>query len=131
MSEEGKAIDMMDKMTPEQQAAAKKAFAKKQVADRAAYKKVLREENDLRKLQVEELELNIRYYTAKREWLDLREKVNELDAEEQAIIQEERRKRAELIEKQKEEAEKAVAADLAKEEKPEIVIPKQGVARES
>ena len=127
MSEEGKAIDMMEKMTPEQQVAAKKAFQKKRVADIAAYKKGLREGNDLKKLQVEELELNIRYYENKRKWLDLREKVNELDAEEKAIIQEEERRYKELIEKEKEEALKAAAA----EEKPEIVIPKQGVVRES
>ena len=128
MSEDAKVKSLMkEKMTPEQQEAAQKAFQKQQVVKRAAYKKELREENDLRKLQVEELELNIRYYNAKRTWLDLREKVNELDAEEQALIQEERRKRAELIEKQRKEAEEAVA----KEEKPEIVIPKQGVGRES
>ena len=126
MSEgEGKAIDMMEKMSPQQQEAAKKAFAKQEAQRLAAYKKNLREGNDLRKLQVEELELNIRYYDAKRKWLDLRDKVNELDAEEQAIIQEEQRRRKELIEKQKEEALKAT-----EKEKPDIVIPKQGKARE-
>ena len=123
MSEEGTPIiDMFDKMTPEQQAAAKKAFQKQQSVDRTAYKKALREGNDLKKLQVEELELNVRYYNSKREWLDLRDKVNALDAEERAIMQEENRKRAELIEKEE--------ALKVEEEKPDIVIPEMGKARE-
>ena len=126
MSEEAKAINMMDKMTPQQQEAAKKAFQKKQVTELAAYKKGLREGNDLKKLQVEELELNIRYYDAKRKWLDLQPEVEKLDAEERTMIEEEQRRRRELIEKQKEEALKAVA----EKEKPDIVIPKQGAARE-
>ena len=117
---------MEEKMTPEQQKAAERAFLKQQATDRAAYKKNLREGNDMKKLQVEELELNIRYYTAKRQWLDLREKVDAMDAEEQAIIQEEQRRRRELIEKQKEEALEATAKKPA-----EIIVPEQGKARES
>ncbi len=118
MSEEGKAIDMMEKMTPEQQAAARKAFGKKQATDLALYKKNLREGNDLKKLQVEELELNVRYYEYKRKWLDLRPAVNALDAEERAIMQEEERKRTEFIKKQEAETAKRMES-----ERPEIKIP--------
>lgn len=126
MSEDAKVKNLMEeKMTPDQQKAAERAFAKKEASDRAAYKKALREGNDLKKLQVEELELNNRFYHAKAEWMKNRPKLEELDAQEQAMIQEEQRKRRELIEKQREEAEKSVVG-----EKPEIVIPKVGKPRE-
>jgi hypothetical protein len=125
MSEEGKAIDMMEKMTPEQQVAAKKAFAKQESTRVAAYKKGLREGNDLKKLQVEELELNVRYFNAKKLWMAAQPELQEIEAQEQAIMQEEKRRRAELIEKQREEAERAAV-------KPEkLVIPKVGKVRES
>lgn len=125
MSEEAKAIDMMEKMTPQQQEAAKKAFAKQEAGRMATYKKNLREGNDLKKLQVEELELNVRYFNAKKLWMAAQPELQEIEAQEQAIMQEEKRRRAELIEKQREEAERAAA-------KPEkIVIPKVGKARES
>ena len=104
MSEEAKAIDMMDKMTPEQQAAAKKAFAKQEATRVAQYKKNLREGNDLKKLQVEELELNVRYFNAKKLWMAAQPELMEIEAQEQAIMQEEKRRRAELIEKQRVEA---------------------------
>jgi hypothetical protein len=126
---EGKVKNLMEeKMTPEQQAAAEKAFRKQQATDMSAYKKRLREGNDLKKLQVEELELNVRYFNAKKLWLAAQPELDEIEAQEQAAIQEEQRKRRELIEKQKEEAEKSVGA---KEKTPEIVVPKQGKARES
>ena len=127
MSEEAKTISMKEKMTPQQQAAAEKAFRKQQHDQLAAYKKRLKEGNDLKKMQVEELELNIRYYESKRKWIDLRDKVNTLDAEEQAIIQEEERKHKEALDKRlaDAEAEKAILED-----KPKIEIPKVGKSRE-
>ena len=126
MSEEAKAIDMMEKMTPEQQAAAKKAFAKQESTRLSAYKKNLREGNDLKKLQVEELELNVRYFNAKKLWMAAQPELQEIEAQEQAIVQKERADREKLIKEQREKAEKKVAA----EEKPEIVIPKVGKSRE-
>jgi len=125
MSEEAKAIDMMSKMTPEQQAAAHKAFAKQQSVDRAAYKKQLREGNELKKLQVEELQFNNMYYEQKRLWLENQPKLEEIEAKEQAIRQKEHAEREKLIKAQKEEALK-----LAAEKPPEIVIPKVGKPRE-
>jgi hypothetical protein len=127
MSGEAKAIDMMDKMTPQQQEAAKKAFAKQEATKLSHYKKNLREGNDLKKLQVEELELNVRYFNAKKLWMAAQPELEEIEAKEQAIVQEEQRKRRELIDKQREEAEKSVATD----KKLEIVIPKVGKSRES
>ncbi len=134
MSEgEAKAIDMMEKMTPEQQAAAKKAFAKKQALDLVGYKKRLREGNDLKTLQVQELDLNIRYYKAKREWFDLREPMQKLDEEERMIIEEERlireKMRIDAEETHKTSKPKSVAKKKAPAKKPEIIIPEVGKAR--
>jgi len=126
MSEEAKAIDMMDKMTPEQQAAAKKAFAKQEATRVAQYKKNLREGNDLKKLQVEELELNVRYFNAKKLWMAAQPELMEIEAQEQALVQKERADRQKLIKEQEEAALKKAA-----DEKPDIVIPKVGKSRES
>jgi hypothetical protein len=123
---EGKARSLMEeKMTPQQQEAAKKAFAKQEATRLSAYKKNLREGNDLKKLQVEELELNNRYFHAKKEWMEVQPELQEIEAKEQAIMQKERADREKLIKEQQEKAEKSVA-----EKKPEIVIPKVGKARE-
>ena len=113
-------------MTPEQQKAAHKAFAKQQSIDRAAYKKNLREGNDLKKLQVEELELNVRYFNAKKLWMAAQPELEEIEAQEQAIMQKERADRERLIKEQEEAALKKAA-----DEKPDIVIPKVGKSRES
>jgi hypothetical protein len=123
---EGKARNLMEeKMTPEQQAAAQKAFAKQESTRIAAYKKQLREGNDLKKLQVEELELNNRYFHAKKEWMEVQPELQEIEAREQAILQKERSDREKLINEQRKEAEKKAA-----EKKPEIVIPKQETVKE-
>lgn len=123
---EGKARNLMEeKMTPEQQAAAHKAFAKQESTRIAAYKKQLREGNDLKKLQVEELELNNRYFHAKKEWMEVQPELQEIEAKEQAILQKERSDREKLINEQRKEAEKKAA-----EKKPEIVIPKQETVKE-
>jgi hypothetical protein len=123
---EGKARSLMEeKMTPEQQAAAQKAFAKQEATRIAAYKKNLREGNDLKKLQVEELELNVRYFNAKKLWMAAQPELEEMEAKEQAIMQKERADREKLIKEQQEKAEKKAA-----EKKPEIVIPKVGKSRE-
>ena len=116
---------MEEKMTPEQQAAAQKAFAKQQSVDRAAYKKGLREGNELKKLQVEELEYNVRYFHAKKEWMEVQPELEEIEAKEQAILQKQRSDREKLINEQRKEAEKKAA-----EKKPEIVIPKQETVKE-
>jgi len=127
MSGEAKVKNLMEeKMTPEQQKAAEKAFAKQEVQRLAQYKKNLRDGNDLKKLQVEELELNVRYFNAKKLWMEAQPQLDEIEAKEQAIRQKEAEDRRKLIEEQREKAEKAVA-----DEKPEIVIPKVGKPRES
>lgn len=126
MTKDAKTVDMTEKkMTPEQEAAAMKKYQKQQAVQLSAYKKQLRENNELKKLQVEEIELNIRYYQARKNWKGMFKEVEEFEAQEKAEYQEAQRKQAELIKKQQEEAEKAVAA-----EKPEIVIPKVGKARD-
>lgn len=117
---------MMDKMTPAQQEAAMKRYKKEEAVRLSAYKKGLRENVELKRLQVEELELNIRYYDAKVKWRDMIPKVEELEAIEQAEAMKVRKEREALIAAQREEAEKA-----AGEKAPEIVIPKVGKPRES
>jgi len=124
--EEGKSVDMMEKMTPAQQEAAMKRYKKEEAVRLSAYKKGLKENVELKRLQVEELELNIRYYDAKVKWRDMIPKVEELDAQEQAEAQKAHKEREALIATQREEAEKAAA-----EKVPEIVIPKVGKPRES
>jgi hypothetical protein len=127
MSGEEKVRSLMEeKMTPQQQEAAKKAFAKQEATRLAGYKKSLREGNDLKKLQVEELELNVRYFNAKKLWMAAQPELEEIEAQEQAILQKERADREKLINEQREKAEKSVA-----EKKPKIVIPKVGKSRES
>lgn len=131
MSEEAKERTL--KMTPEQQAKMQKEYLKRQATDLVTYKKRLRDGNELKKMQVEELELNIRYYNAKRAWFDIRGKVEELDAEEQVILAEERNRRGEMEKLRTEELLKAneaeKAAKIKAEDRPEIIIPKVGKAR--
>jgi len=124
--EEVKTVDMAKKMTPAQQEAAMKRHQKAEAMRLADYKKGLQKNVELKRLQVEELELNIRMYNAKVKWRAMRSDVEELDAKEQAEYQEEMKQRKALIDAQREEAEKAVAAEKV----PEIVIPKVGKPRE-
>ena len=121
--EGGKVVEM--KMTPEQQRRAEQEHRKRQQAELSNYKKGLKAGNEMKTMQVEELELNIRYYNAKRKWLDLQPQMMELEAEEQAMILKEQKEQRDLIEKQKKEA-----LDKLKVEKPDIVIPEQGKARD-
>lgn len=92
------------------------------------YKKRLRAGNELKRLQVEELELNILYYHNKKEWLDLGPALEVLEKRERKIIADEREKekkeREEFAKKMKE------AKQKEEEEKPKIVVPKMGKARE-
>lgn len=129
MSEEAKAVRMMDKMTPDQQAAAKKAFAKQQSVNVAAYKKNLRDGNELKKLQVEELELNVRYFNAKKAWMEAQPELQEMEAKEQAIRQKETDDRNKLLKEQEVAAVKVKKAEAKM--KADIVIPKVGKPRES
>ena len=124
MSEgEVKTIDMMEKMTSAQQEAAKKAYHRQEATKLAAYKKGLREGNDLKKLQVEELELNVRYFNAKKLWMAAQPELMEIEAQEQAIAQKQRAEQQALIKEQEE-----IALKKAADEVPEIVIPKIGKA---
>lgn len=121
------------KMTPDQQAKAEKDFKKQQAVNLAEYKKRLREGNDLKKLQVEELELNIRYYEGKRKWFDLREAMEELEKEEQILLAQEQARRQEAERLQTEALEKVKGKNPATKKpaakSPKIIVPKQGEPR--
>ena len=131
VKEEGKVIDMSGAakaaadgsrtMTPQEQQKAEREYKQRQQREFEEYKKNLKKGNELKKLQVEELELNIRYYDAKRKWLDLQPDVAKLDAEEQALIQKEQAAYEKAM-KLKETAAKGA-------EKPDIVIPEVGKPR--
>ena len=98
---------------------------RKRAADELAnYKKRIRSSNELKELQVHELELNIAYYKNKKEWMDLTPKMEELEVQEKAIQQkamEDRKKEYEAQQK---------ALEDEKNEKSKIVVPKVGKARE-
>ena len=51
------------------------------------YKKRLTESVGIKKLQVEEIELNIAYFEAKKAWKELQPEIEKLEALEQAEIQ--------------------------------------------
>jgi len=111
------------KMTPSEQIAAEKRMQKEASMQLSAYKKRLKESVELKQLQVEELELNIRYYNAKKMWLDLQPKVEELDARERAEIAKSEEEMRKMLEKTEEKAKEG-------EGKPLITIAKQGKSRE-
>lgn len=92
---------------------------KKAQADLIHYKKRLKESNDLKELQVRELELNIAYYKNKKEWLDLQGEVEKLEKREMEAIRNER-------ERMRREAEAQTKSDESKK----IIISKMGKPRE-
>ena len=77
-----------------------KAMQKQQAAEFAAYKKNLRENVEVKELQVKELELSLRYLKARIDWLDAQPEIEKLEAREaqqkaQDQAKAEARKRAE------------------------------------
>lgn len=125
-TDDTKVVDLKEKRKAEvEQAKAEKEYKKQAATDLAAYKKQLKEGNELKLMQIEELELNIRYYDAKRKWLDLQSEVDKLEAEEQVLIKKERKRQAEFIELQK----KAALKKAEENEKVDLVIPEIGKSR--
>jgi hypothetical protein len=105
-----------------EEAATRKAAA----TELADYKKRLRASNDLKREQCEEIELNIRFYHAKKQWLEMQDKIEELEAKEQALIAEEKKKQKEFMEELKKKAE----AKEKEEKAPDIIVPKTGKPRD-
>ena len=125
MAEKGRIIEMNEADLKKRE----KYMQRNAAVELASYRKRLKEGVELKRLQVEELELDIRYYDAKRKWLDLQPQVDELEAEEQAKMQEARRKQDELIAKQREEAMKAMEEKEEKKKKVELTTVKHGKPR--
>lgn len=100
-----------------------KIMQKQAATELADYKKRLRTSNEVKELQVAELELGIRYYKAKVEFRELRPKMEELDALEAAEAAELKKKRDEDYKEflKNQEAEK--------EKKPTIITTGGGKAR--
>ena len=131
MSEEKevKTVDMAPegsrKMSDAEQAKARKEYERRKSIELSAYRKDLRANVELKRLQVEELELNIRFYESKVKWLELAPKLEEIEAQEQAILKE-KSLQMEALQKKMKETEAAHA-----DKPPKIVVPKQGEARKS
>lgn len=71
-------------LTEQQKLARQKQIQKEAAVQLANYKKRLEEGVKLKRLQVEELELNIKYFEAKVAWKALQPEIEELEAQEQA-----------------------------------------------
>lgn len=117
-------------LTEAEQLRREKIQRKQAEAELADYKKRMRSSNEMKQLQVEELELAVKYYHAKVAFRELQPKMDELDAKEEA-------ERLELQKKQKEEYEAYIKkqkeleeAKEKEESKPDIIIPKTGKPRE-
>ena len=105
--------------TGEPTEAQKKQMRKQQAAEFSEYKKRLRENVEMKRLQNEELVLNIQMYKNRKEFRDLQPKIQELEALEQADLlkaQEEYRKAME----------EKVKGGTVEEDKPKIVTAKMG-----
>ena len=61
-----------------------KMIQKRQAMELAEYKRRLKDSVELKRLQVEEVELNLRYFEAKKAWKIANEEIMKLEAEEQA-----------------------------------------------
>ena len=92
------------------------------------YKKRITKGNELKRLQVEEIQLNINYYKAKREYLDLAPDIEKLDAEEAELLAAEQEKQRVAMEEMKAKMAKQ-KEENEKEKAPEIIIPKVGKPR--
>jgi hypothetical protein len=100
---------------------------RKRAADElASYKKRIRESNELKRLQVEELQLNIAYHDNKKAWMDLAPSMLELEKREQEIQAEQQEARRKEFEESQ-----AALAEIGddKPEESKIVIPKVGKPR--
>jgi len=74
------------------------ALMQKQAAlDLAAYKKRLRESVELKRLQVEELELNIHYFEVNKAWEDLQPEVEAYEAQKKAEHQKQQEEYEKMI----------------------------------
>jgi len=94
----------------------------KQASDELAdYMKRIRKSNEMKRLQVEELELAVDYYNAKVAYNEVKPHIDELEALEQARAEEERKKQKEAYE--------AMLKEKEKDKKPEIIVPKVGTPR--
>lgn len=102
----------------------------KQVAvELADYKKRLAASNEVKRLQVEELELANRYYHAKVEFRSLQPKMEELDAIEEAEAKEEKERQKKEYEAYFKKQNELEQAKKKEESKPDIIIPKIGKSR--
>jgi hypothetical protein len=114
---------MPTKAEIEEQKRTQAIIRKRAIQELADYKKRLRESNELKELQVKEFELNIAYFKNKKEWMDLGPELEALEAREQAIIAEQRKKKQmQLMEAEKNQRE-------AKADTPKIILPKVGKPR--
>ena len=119
MTKDGKNIKEVEveQAQPKLSDAQIKQYKKQQAMQLSNYKRELASNVEIKRLQVEELELNVKYYHAKMAWRELQSKVEELEAKEKAEIAEMREKR----QKEMEELRKEKEAEKKPEKKIEVV----------
>jgi len=86
------------------------------------YKKRLRESILLKREQVEEFELNIKYFKVQKEWIELQPEIQKYEAEQQAKEAKENELREQMQKSQEEQAN-------SKDATPKIVVAKTGKPR--
>jgi len=107
----------------------KQAQQRKQMeTELADYKKRLMKGNELKRLQVEEVQLNIDYFKAKREYMELGPEIEKHEAKEAKILAEEQKKQDDAMKELKEKMEKQKKEDEEKKA-PLIIVPKTGTPR--
>ena len=109
----------------------KQAEQRKQMeTELANYKKRLTKGNELKRMQVEEIQLNIDYYKAKKEYIDLGPEIEKLEAKEKALIAEDQKKQEKAMKEMKEKMEKEQKEQEKEKNKVDIIIPKVGKPRD-
>jgi hypothetical protein len=109
----------------------KQAAQRKQMeTELADYKKRLMKGNEMKRMQVEEIRLNIDYFKAKREYMELGPEIEKLEAKEQAQIAEDQAKHKKLMEEQEKKMKKEKEKQEKEKKKSDIVIATVGVARD-
>ena len=109
----------------------KQAEQRKQMeTELANYKKRLQKGNELKAMQLQEIQLNIDYYKAKKEYMDLGPEIEELEAKEKALIAEDQKRQKKAMEEMKEKMEKDQKEQEKEKNKVDIIIPKVGKPRD-
>jgi hypothetical protein len=107
------ATETKKELTEQEMIQLRKAQQKNAVMELANYKKRLKESVEISELQVQELKYKIEYYQLKEQWFNLQDDIRKLEEKE-----------AKLIAEQQQQIQAAKSQN-----KPNIILPKQGKSR--